>query len=169
MERFNTIMTITSLDGLVVRAATINDLKTLVKIRLVFLEDSFRKLTDNEVNSISAQLNTYYEEHLGSDMVAVLACLGTEVISCAFLVIDERPVNLSFPTGRIGTILNVYTKPEWRSNGLASKVLNRLLAIAQEQKISRIGLKATKLGLPLYQKFGFQKIGDEHIHMELSL
>ena len=152
-----------------IRMAGNNDIEVLLQVRLLFLEDSFRSLIVVEEKMISKQLRRYYSQHLGNNFYAVLAFLADKVVSCAFLVVDEWPANLSVPMGRFGTILNVYTDPAWRGKGLATRVMEQLLSIARNEGISKINLKATELGIPLYKKFGFQEEGHEHVNMVLPM
>ncbi|GAA6266602.1 hypothetical protein F110043I8_35870 [Ruminococcus sp. f11] len=38
-----------------------------------------------------------------------------------------KTMSPSFITGKIGTVLNVYTKPEYRNNGCAKKLMTMML------------------------------------------
>ena len=162
-------MTAISLPGVVIRLATLEDLEVLIKLRLDFLAESFRSLGDEEIKAVSTQLREYYGRNLSKDLFAVLACLEGEIISCAFLVIDERPANLSFPTGRIGTVLNVYTIPVWRGKGLATQILDEILNIARVQQVSRLQLKASATAISLYEKVGFQIEDNDFTNMVMSM
>lgn len=53
-------------------------------------------------------------------------------MSCCFLLITEKPANPSFVSGRTGTVLNVYTKPEYRRLGIARSLMRELLAEAEK-------------------------------------
>ena len=52
----------------------------------------------------------------------------------------------SFITGKIGTVLNVYTKPEYRNNGCAKKLMTMMLEDSKAEGMSVIELKATEDG-----------------------
>lgn len=43
-----------------------------------------------------------------------------------------KPATPSFINGRTGMVLNLYTKPEYRRKGIARKLLEQLLAEAQQ-------------------------------------
>lgn len=65
-------------------------------------------------------------------------------------------------TGRLledGTIGRLAVLPEWRHRGIASAILERLIAIASERG-NRIQLHAQVHALAFYQRFGFHAIGD---------
>ncbi len=158
-----------AMSSVVYRLAEQDDIEALIQTRLLFLADSFHALSPIESENITQQLRQYFPLHLNDDLVIVLACYQEQIISCAFLVIDERPANPSFQTGRVGTILNVYTQPEWRRNGLATKVMNQLLDLAKEQNVTRIQLKAAPDGIPLYEKLGFQAEENDFLNMVLMI
>ena len=157
------------LSKVVIRLADERDILALVQIRLDYLADDFRPLTDAEKKSFTKKLTAYYCKHLGLDFFAILACMGTDVVTSAFLVIDERPVNLYFPNGRIGTVLNVYTKQDWRKQGVAFGVMKELLNVAREKQVSRLSLISSEMGKRLYEKLGFQVDIGDYTHMVLFM
>ena len=65
------------------------------------------------------------------------------------------------PTGKKAYIMNMYTKPDYRRQGIAFKTLDLLVADAKEKGITNISLEATDMGRPLYAKYGFVKMSNE--------
>lgn len=65
------------------------------------------------------------------------------------------------PTGKKAYIMNMYTVPEYRRQGIAIHTLDLLVNDAREQGVSQIALEATDMGRPLYEKYGFVKMEDE--------
>ena len=65
------------------------------------------------------------------------------------------------PTGKKAYIMNMYTNPDYRRQGIAFKTLELLVADAKERGITSISLEATDMGRPLYEKYGFVKMNDE--------
>ena len=68
-------------------------------------------------------------------------------------------------SGKKAYIMNMYTAPEYRRQGIAIHTLDLLVNDARKQGVSQIMLEATDMGRPLYEKYGFIKMEDE---MELS-
>lgn len=68
-------------------------------------------------------------------------------------------------SGKKAYIMNMYTTPEYRRQGIAFHTLDLLIKDAKEQGVSQIALEATDMGRPLYEKYGFKKMNDE---MELA-
>lgn len=50
-----------------------------------------------------------------------------DIVSCAFLLIVEKPMSLLFVTGKTGTVLNVYTKLKYRNKGFAKNLMTMML------------------------------------------
>ena len=69
------------------------------------------------------------------------------------------------PTGKKAYIMNVYTAPGYRRQGIAFHTLDLLVKDAKEQDMLQIALEATDMGRPLYERYGFVKMEDE---MELK-
>ena len=57
--------------------------------------------------------------------------------------------------GRHGTIVNVFTEPEWRRRGVAALLLQRIIAWSREERLDRLVLHASSAGRALYEKMGF--------------
>jgi len=57
--------------------------------------------------------------------------------------------------GRHGTIINVFTEPEWRRRGVAALLLQRIIDWSREVHLDRLVLHASDAGRALYEKMGF--------------
>lgn len=65
------------------------------------------------------------------------------------------------PTGMKAYIMNMYTDPDYRRQGIALHVLDLLVKEMKEKGITHISLEATAAGRPLYEKYGFVSMNDE--------
>ena len=65
------------------------------------------------------------------------------------------------PTGKKAYIMNMYTAPGYRRQGIAFHTLDLLIKHAEAQGVLQISLEATDMGRPLYEKYGFVKMEDE--------
>ena len=65
------------------------------------------------------------------------------------------------PTGKKAYIMNMYTAPAYRRQGIAFHTLDLLVKVIRKQGVSQITLEATEMGRPLYEKYGFVKMEDE--------
>jgi GNAT superfamily N-acetyltransferase len=58
-------------------------------------------------------------------------------------------------TAPVPLIVNVYTEPEWRDQGIARALLTALMDWARAQDCDRVLLHASDAGRPLYLSLGF--------------
>lgn len=89
-----------------------------------------------------------------ADQTTVLATDGG-VVGCATLCYTNVMPTFSHPAGKRAHLMNVYTKPSHRGQGIASKMLQLLIDEALKRGVTEISLDATESGRPLYRKFGF--------------
>jgi len=57
--------------------------------------------------------------------------------------------------GRHGVIVNVFTEPEWRRQGVAEMLLRQIIEWARAERLDRLVLHASEEGRALYERLGF--------------
>lgn len=67
---------------------------------------------------------------------------------------DELPMG-SNPTGRCAFLMNVYTAPEYRRQGVAARVVRACIEDARARGAGSLLLESTQMGEPLYRSLGF--------------
>ena len=140
-----------------VEKAGTEDVEALVKMRLNYLIEENGSLDAQDLATIRRELPGYFQVHLDKDLFAFVIRDGQTIVSCAFLLIVEKPMSPAFINGRTGIVLNVYTCPAYRRRGCARRIMEALLSEAKRMEISVIELKATADGYPLYRSVGFQE------------
>ena len=145
------------------------DILGLTDIRMEYLREDFPLMTENEAAEIKERLPRYYEKHLNEDFFAYIAEDEGRTVGSAFLAVKELPPNPSFPNGRVGTVLNVFTEAGHRRQGIATALMELLISDARDMELHHIELKATKDGLPLYRKLGFVTEKTAYTAMKLFL
>ena len=144
------------------RRATIDDIEELVRTRIIVLRAANKLSDDVDMSKVEEESFAYYKQALEN---------GAHI---AYLVYDNETfigaVGVSFyqvmptyhnSTGRKAYIMNMYTAPEYRRQGIALHTLDLLVNEAKEQGVSQIALEATDMGRPLYERYGFVKMEDE--------
>ena len=58
-------------------------------------------------------------------------------------------------TGRHAIIINVFTEPDWRRQGVALLLLHRIIEWARTERLDRLVLHASEAGRSLYARLGF--------------
>ena len=149
--------------------ATIEDIGVLTELRIAYLNEDLGVISDENLELMQATLPSYYEKHLNKDLMAYVARDEMDIVSCVFLLIVEKPMSPSFITGKTGTVLNVYTKPDYRKKGYAKKLITTMLEDAKAEGLSIIELKATEDGYSLYKSVGFEDVVAKYHNMKIVL
>jgi len=143
---------------LIYKKLDVNDLDLFIKLRIDFLSETNKELTETNKEFIINSLEKYYKEHLlKNEFIGIICEYNSIIVSTAFLAISEKPANYHFINGKIGTLLNVYTYPKYRKNGISTKIMEIIIKEAKEQNVSEIELIATEDGEKMYFKFGFSE------------
>ncbi|MBQ1368245.1 MAG: GNAT family N-acetyltransferase [Firmicutes bacterium] len=139
-----------------IEKARLDDTDELVELRLAYLEEDNGSLDFDMARKIRETLPDYYRSKLNKELFVYLIREDNVIVSCAFLLIVQKPMSPSFPNGKTGVVLNVYTRPSFRRKGYARKIMDGLIQDAERMQLSVIDLLATEDGYPLYQKVGFK-------------
>lgn len=131
------------------------DIEQLTELRIAYLTEDNGKLQAKDFEIIKRDLPDYFTRKLNETIFCYVARHEKEIIACAFLLITEKPMSPAFITGKTGTVLNVYTKPKYRHNGYARKLMNMLMDDVSVKELSVVELKATEDGYQLYKSLGF--------------
>ena len=67
-----------------------------------------------------------------------------------------RPLDVStIGEGRQGTIVNVFTEPQWRQRGIAGLLIKEIIIWSKNEQIDRLVLHASDEGRSVYENLGF--------------
>jgi GNAT superfamily N-acetyltransferase len=67
-----------------------------------------------------------------------------------------RPVNPStVGEGRQGTVVNVFTEPQWRRRGVAGLLMKEIITWSKDEHLDRLLLHASDEGRSVYERLGF--------------
>ena len=138
-----------------VEKAGVDDIDVLVKLRLDYLCEDHGSLSEDDRTVIRRDLPGYFQAHLDKDLFVYVIREDHAIVSCAFLLIIEKPMSPSFINGKTGTVLNVYTCPSARKKGYAGMIMRTMISAAKEKDLSVIELKSTEDGYRLYRSVGF--------------
>lgn len=150
------------------RLITTNEIDDLVEMRIKYLKEDFKYVSEESFNVVRNNLPEYFKSHINKDLFAFGAFCGGKIISTAILLIIEKPCNPRFINGRTGEVFNVYTLDEYRRQGAAYNLLKMLMEFAEECKLDLIELKAAKDGYPLYKRLGFYESNADYIPMKFN-
>ena len=136
------------------KIATNDDIELLMSSRLEMLR-VVNDLPDDYVYSdeIVRESREYF---LHGDQLTVLALDEGKVIGCASMSFMWIMPTFSHPTGRRAHLMNVYTRNEYRRQGIARRMVEMLIEATWVKGATEISLDATVMGRPLYESLGFK-------------
>jgi GNAT superfamily N-acetyltransferase len=147
----------------VVRLATATDASILARHRAAMFRD-MGVLANNLYDSLADASRHYFEEAIPrGQYVGWLASPGerpSEIVGGAGLQVRRA---LPYPDARrhqvvLGpqaVVLNVYTEPPWRRQGLAALLMRHVLDWAKANGVMNLVLHASRDARALYEKLGF--------------
>ena len=149
--------------SIVYRKLSDSELDTFINLRIAQLREE--GATENI--DLTAPLRDYYERHMADGtFVSYIALDGNEIVATSGMSFVERPPHFGCPSGRLGLLSSMYTKPAYRRKGIAKKLLSLVVAEAKASGCGSVQITASDMGVLLYTDFGFVKNGN---FMQLKL
>ena len=149
-----------------VEKAGTGDIDALTGLRLEYLREDLGCLREEDERVLRRDLPGYFQSHLNRDLFAYVIREDGAIVSCAFLLVVEKPMSPAFISGKTGTVLNVYSCPSCRGKGYAGAIIKALLRDAREKGLSVIELKSTEAGRRLYLSAGFSEDDSGYYRMK---
>ncbi len=111
---------------------------------------------------IEKQSYEYYKHALETgEHIAYLVYDNGRVIGTGGVSFYQVMPTYHNSSGKKAYIMNMYTIPGYRRQGIAYHTLDLLVKAAKVQGALQIALEATDMGRPLYEKYGFTGMKDE--------
>ena len=146
------------------RKATVEDISLLTKTRIEVLRAANGLSDDTDMTEVERQSYEYYQKALrDGSHTAFLAFDGDRFAGSGGISYYQVMPTYHNPSGNKAYIMNMYTRPEYRRQGIARRMLDILIDDAKARDISFITLEATSMGRPLYESTGFVSMKDEMI------
>ena len=148
--------------GYFFKKASLDDIELLVRTRTEILR-TVNGLDDSaDMTEVERESRAYYERALqDGSHTACLVFDGSVFIGAGGISYYTVMPTCHDPTGKKAYIMNMYTKPEYRRKGIATKTLDLLVQDAIERGITFITLEATEMGRALYENYGFVQMTSE--------
>ena len=125
------------------RKATIADLEILTETRIEVLRAANQLSNDVDMSEVKKQSYEYYQNSLGNDThLAYLIFDDETFVGAGGISYFQVMPTYHNPTGKKAYIMNMYTKPGYRRQGIALKTLDLLVADAKAKGITAISLEA---------------------------
>lgn len=150
-----------------IRRANINDLNSLVLFRIALFKEMELLDGKREEQSFQRACEQFFKQFIPKEeFLSWVAENNGIIIATSGLVIFQKPPSPGNNSGKEAYIMNMYTLPEWRKKGIASKLLKEILDFLRKKEITVISLHTTEIGRNTYEEIGFILTNNE---MKLSI
>ncbi|MCM1468212.1 MAG: GNAT family N-acetyltransferase [Alistipes sp.] len=144
------------------KRASVEDIDELVRTRIVVLRAANKLSDEEDMTTVEKESYAYYGRALVSgEHTAYLVYDDGKFIGAGGVSFYQVMPTYHNPSGKKAYIMNMYTAPEYRRQGIAYKTLGLLVEEAKKRGVSQISLEATDMGRPVYEKFGFVRLEGE--------
>lgn len=144
-----------------IRKAELNDIDLLMKWRMKVLHEVF-SIPDGQTTEELEQANRlYYQSALpAGGHIACFAYKENEVVGCGGICLYQEMPSPDNISGQCAYLMNIYTCPQFRGNGIGELIVKWLVGQAVQRNITKIYLETAKPGRKLYTKTGFLDMPD---------
>ena len=152
------------------RRANIDDVEILVDLRARFLNELYDHPEDNEAEILRRSLREYFSVAIPSnDFVAWVAEHGGRIIGTGGMVVWRMPARYGgLECGKLGYILNLYTRPEVRRRGIGTRLLNELIKEDRSLGLKYLHLHSSEDGMNIHRKAGFAELDQIELRLRLE-
>lgn len=141
---------------MLIRQATEADIPMLVAMRMaLFCEVGELPHPAADPALIQATERYFTNAFLSGSALSWLAEVDKQVVAAGTLAMFVRPPYPGNLAGREAYLLNMYTLPDYRKQGVASALLDAMAAEAIARRFGKVWLHASEAGRPLYERIGF--------------
>lgn len=145
-----------------IRQACSEDVEVLVQLRLEMRRERENCQLSIPEKDFEELLRKYFSEAVkNGSFVSFVAWENGVPAGCSGLSVVALPPAYGDLSGKKGYITNMYTRKEFRGQGIARQLLDRLKLFAIEAGCSTLALNASDAGYPVYKKYGFEDVSGE--------
>ena len=145
--------------NITIRKAELADLDLLMKWRMTVLREVFSAPQDDPMTELEQENRRYYQRALPAwSHAACCACSGQEIVGCGGICFYQEMPSPDNPQGDCAYLMNIYTLPAARGQGVGRAVVRWLIGQAEQRGITKIYLETSESGRPLYRELGFTEM-----------
>jgi GNAT superfamily N-acetyltransferase len=149
-----------------VRSACYADCRALVDLRRALFRDMGYQ-DEVLLDCLTQNCASYFATALPrQEFRAWVAEAGGEIVACGGVVIHYVPPTTRNLQGREAYIMNMYTRPGWRRQGIGTAILQAILDHLRTSGITVVSLHATDSGRSIYKREGFEPSSEMRLQLE---
>jgi ribosomal protein S18 acetylase RimI-like enzyme len=134
------------------------DIADMVRYRLAYLTEMQGQRDEMLIEKLEGELSDYFHANISNGcFIALVAEVDGIILGYGGMVLKQIPGDLNKSSYTEGDILNMYTIPGFRRQGISTLILTELLAIAGSAGLTKVALHTSKDGEILYRNFGFRE------------
>ena len=146
---------------IVIRKATLDEIELLMEWRMEVLHEVFSIPLSKNTGDLEQENRVYYQKALAqNEHIACSAYTEDKIVGCGGICFYREMPSPDNPTGKCAYLMNIYTKPQFRKQGVGEAIIKWLVEQAIKRGISKIYLETSESGKRLYTKFGFVPMQD---------
>ncbi len=151
--------------SLQLRRLGMEDLELLLSLRMEVLSHVFaeekREMSDEVWQNLREQNRIYYMNELEREgHIACLMIQDGRTAGCGGLCLYREMPSPDNPGGICGYLMNIYTRKEYRHQGIAAEICRWLIDQDREREARKIYLETLDCGKELYKSLGFSEMKD---------
>ena len=154
-------------DDYIIRLATVADAPIIVHHRRAMFTDM--GLADSkDLDAMEVTFAPYVTRALGNGSYRgwLVETGSGRVVAGGGLIVHEWPARPGHPSDpRRAYILNVYTEPDHRKQGLARRIIMTILAWCRAEGFWAVSLHASVDGRALYESLGFERTNEMRLKL----
>lgn len=131
------------------------DVNQFWKLRLCLLRELGEISTETNLIDLEKSTKEYFLSNINKSLICYGVIDAHKIISIVSLCLFNRIPYSENLNGKEGYILNVFTSPEFRKQGLAKLLLQEIIKYANCHNIKKLWLNSSEYGKHLYSSLGF--------------
>jgi GNAT superfamily N-acetyltransferase len=151
-----------------IQKATLEDISVLAHHRLAMFTDMGVGTPESREAAIEL-FRPYLEANLPGGVYQgwLAKTEDGQVIGGGGLIVEPWPAAArdSRPQSRRAYVLNIYTEPEYRGQGVARQIMTAILDWCRVEGFETVSLHASSLGRPLYESLGFEPTNEMRLKL----
>lgn len=148
---------------IVYKRLTEAELNTVIKMRIEQLTEEYTsagKTVPEDVDLETALMDFYKRNMAAGTYVSWLAFDGDKVVGTSGMSFAEKPPYFTCTSGKVGILSSMYTDPNYRRLGIATRLLDHVVKEARDYGCGTIYITASDMGVKLYEAYGFKHNGN---------
>lgn len=157
------------LDKIIITRVGTSDVEAMVACRIQYLTEMQGERPESVVDELKNELISYFTSGIqNATVIALVAIFEEKPVAYGAVVLRSVPGDFNGAAYIEGDVLNMYTIPEARRQGISKMILLSLIDEARRQGVSKLALHTTAAGEKLYRSVGFHNPVYPYLELELG-